>query len=296
MNDHLSQPKQSSSIATNDQIRKALEVIHDVRSPNKLRQDASEYLEQVKSDDKVPVLGYSLAADHSQPAIVRHFGLSLLEHAIRHRWNEYTVEQSTALRDWELSLAQDLADQEPFYIRNKVALIWVEIAKRSWALDWMDMDECLARLWNGSLASKELVLAILEMLSEDVFGHEDAIAGLRSTELNRACVDIFTPMDVLVDQFPSRGTSINVRYGDEGWMSRMGNLLEWCITQEGNDEARQACAVKIVITLRSVISWVIPKSLSTARMITRLCQCLESFHLPLQLVSAKSVRRPVKPS
>lgn len=236
-------------------------------------------------EDEAPHHGYTVAADQSQPAVIRHFGLSLLEHAIRHGWNEYTLEQNTALREWELSLARNLTDQDPLYIRNKIASIWVEIAKRSWALDWMDMDECLAHLWNGSLVSKELVLAILEMLSEDVFGHEDAIAGLRSTELNRACVDIFTPMAVLLDRFPSRGTSINVRYGNEGWLSRMSDLLEWSVAQEGDGEARRACALKVMMTLRSVISWAIPQSLSTAKMTARLCQALRSSHLPIQLVS-----------
>ncbi|KAL8701921.1 MAG: hypothetical protein Q9224_000275 [Gallowayella concinna] len=289
MNGYLSQPKQANAAISNDQIRKALEIIHDVKSPNKLRQEASQYLEQVKSDDEAPSNGFSLAVDPSQPAVVRHFGLSLLDHAIRQRWNDYTLEQSTALREWELTLAQNLTDHDPFYIRNKIALIWAEVAKRSWALDWMDMDERLVRLWTGSLASKELVLAILETLSEDVFGHEDAVAGLRSTELNRACIDIFTPMAVLADQFPSRGTSINVRYGDEGWISRMGDLLEWCINQEGNDEARYACAVKVLITLRSVIGWVVPKSLSSARMITRLCQCLSTPNIPIQLAAVDTL-------
>ncbi|KAL8779897.1 MAG: hypothetical protein Q9213_006719 [Squamulea squamosa] len=290
MNGHAIQLKQTDVAVSEDQIRKALEVIHDVRSPNKLRQEASEYLENVKLEDEAPHHGYTIAADPSQPAVIRHFGLSLLDHAIRHRWNEYTVEQGTALREWELTLARNLTDKDPLYIRNKIALIWVEIAKRSWALDWMDMDECLAHLWNGSLVSKELVLAILEMLSEDVFGHEDAIAGLRSTELNRACVDIFTPMAVLLDRFPSRGTSINVRYGDEGWLSRMGDLLEWCVTQKSDDDARRACAVKVMMTLRSVVSWAIPQSLSTAKMTARLCQALQSSHLPIQLGAVETLQ------
>ncbi|KAL8851064.1 MAG: hypothetical protein Q9221_003960 [Calogaya cf. arnoldii] len=243
MNGHL---KQTDAVVSQDKIRTALEVIHDVRSPNKLRQEASDYLEKVKLDDEAPQHGYTMAADQSEPAIVRHFGLSLLDHAIRYRWNEYTVEQSTVLREWELDLARNLTDRDPSYIRNKIASIWVDIAKRSWALDWMDMDECLTGLWNGPLASKELVLAILETLSEDVFGHEDPIAGLRSTELNRACIGIFTPMSVFLEYYASREIDVNVRYGDEGWLSRMGDLLEWCISQEGDDKARQACAVKVM--------------------------------------------------
>lgn len=286
MSAHNEHPSQANGTVSNDEICRALEVVHDARSPNPIRQKASEYLEQINSDEQAPYHGFTLAADRSQAAVVRHYGLSLLENAVRHRWVDYSVEQSTMLRDWELSLAQTIADDDPFYIRTKIASVWVEIAKRSWALDWMDMDERLVRLWGGSLASKELVLTILETLSEDVFGHEDTAAGLRGTDLNSACVDIFTPVSVLLEHFPSRATSINVRYGDEGWLSRMADLLELCVATEGDNKPEKACAVKILVTLRSVINWVIPKSISTANLITRLCQCLASPHLPIQLVSA----------
>lgn len=284
MSEYDDHPNQAGVEVSNDQIRRALEVIHDARSSNSLRQDASDYLEKIKLDEEAPYHGYKLGADKSQAAIVRHYGLSLLENAVRHRWADYTADQSTLVREWELSLAQSVSDSDPFFIRTKIALIWVEIAKRSWALDWMDMDERLVRLWEGPWASKELVLTILEALSEDVFGHEDAIAGLRGTDLNKACLDIFTPMAVLREHLPSRDTSINIRYGEEGWLSRVADLLDQCVTKSGSNEAEKACAVKILLTLRSVIGWIVPKSISASRLITRLCQCLASPHLPIQLV------------
>lgn len=286
MSDYDKDPNHVNGLVSTDQIRRALEVIHDARSPNSLRQKASDYLEQIKSDEEAPYHGYQLAADRSQASVVRHYGLSVLENAVRHHWADYSLEQSTMVRDWELSLAQTVTDQDPFYIRTKIASIWVEIAKRSWALNWMDMDERLVRLWDGSLASKELVLTILETLSEDVFGHhEDSTAGLRGTDIGRACVDIFTPMSVLLEQFPSQETSINVRYGEEGWLSRMADLLELCISKEGSNAPERACAVKILGTLRSVMAWAIPRSISTSNLVTRLCQCLASPYLPIQLVS-----------
>lgn len=287
MDEHPDQPAQESNGHLHDRIRRALTAVHDGRSPNSLRQEASEYLEQVKSGDEAPYHGYSLAADKSESDVVRHYGLSCLETAVRHRWADYSAAQNMALRNWELSLAQDVTDQDPYFIRTKIALIWVEIAKRSWALDWMNMDEQLVHLWEGSLASKELVLTILEVLSEDVFAHEDATAGLRSTDLSRACVEIVTPMRVLVEHFPSRDIGMNVRYGDQGWLSRIGDLLAHCITTDGNPEARQACAVKILSTLRSLTSWVIPKSISSSNLVTRLSQCLASSYLPVQIVSSE---------
>ncbi|KAL8945106.1 MAG: hypothetical protein Q9211_000379 [Gyalolechia sp. 1 TL-2023] len=266
MSEYDNHQNQAGHSVSDDQIRRALEVIHDARSANSLRQEASHYLESIKSDEEAPYYGYKLGADKSQAAIVGHYGLSLLEHAVRHRWADYSAEQSAMVRGWEVDLAQNATESDPFFLRTKIATIWVEIAKRSWALDWMDMDECLVRLWEGSLASKELVLTILETLSEDVFGNEDATAGLRGTDLNRACVDIFTPMSVLLEHYPSRETSVNVRYGEEGWLSRMADLLHWCNMQDSGGQAEKACAAKVLITLRSVISWVIPKSISTTNL------------------------------
>ncbi|KAL8951121.1 MAG: hypothetical protein Q9222_002893 [Ikaeria aurantiellina] len=281
--------KQTDVAASKDQVQRALEVIHDIRSSNALRHEASTYLENFKSDDEAPYHGYSLAEDKSQSPIVRHYGLSLLEDAIRRRWTNYTPEQSAALRNWELSLAQSVTDQDPFYLRNKIALIWVEIAKRSWALDWMDMDANLFQLWQASLASKELVLTVLETLSEDIFGHEDAAAGLRGTDLNKACIDITTSVAVLTECFPSRDTSINVRYGEDGWLSRMGELLDWCLSFQGGDEGSKACALRILSTIRSVVIWAVPKSLSSTRLITRLCQCMASAQLPIQLAAVDAL-------
>ncbi|KAL8711046.1 MAG: hypothetical protein Q9220_004427 [cf. Caloplaca sp. 1 TL-2023] len=277
--------EQTDVATSKDQVQRALEVIHDVRSSNSLRHEASAYLDKFKSDDEAPYHGYSLAVDKSQSPIVRHYGLSLLEDAIRHRWSHYTPEQSAALRDWELDLAKSITDQDPFYLRNKIALIWVEMAKRSWALDWMDMDASLFHLWQASLVSKELVLTVLETLSEDIFGHEDAAAGLRGTDLNKACIDIMTSVTVLTECFPSRDTSINVRYGEDGWLARMGDLLEWCLGSQGNDENSKTCALRILTTLRSVVPWTVPKSLSSTRLITRLCQCMASAYLPIQLAA-----------
>ena len=270
---------------TSPRILEALEVIHNPRSPNTVRQKASQYLEEMKSDDQAPYHGFTLASVKSQQAIVRHYGLSLLEHAIRHRWADYTIEQSTALRDWVLSLAQGVDDEDPLYIRNKIATIWVEIAKRSWVLNWMDMDELLVRLWGGPVAQKLLVLTVLESLSEDIFGHEDLTAGLRGTDLNRACVEIFTPVAVLAEHFPTRETSVNVRYGDEGWLSRIGDLIEWCSRDASIEPFRQICAVKALSTLKSIIGWIIPRALVITRCVQRTCGCLAASNLPIQLVS-----------
>ncbi len=269
---------------TNAHIIQALEVIHNPRSLNSLRQDASKFLDGVKNNEEAPYNGFSLASNRNQPAIVRHYGLSLLENAIRHRWAQYTGEQGAALQNWVVNLAQEVTEEDPLYLRNKVAEIWVEIAKRSWALDWMDMDELLVRLWNGPVVRKALVLTVLETLSEDTFGREDATAGLRGTSLNRACVEIFTPASVLLEDFPDRETSINVRYGEEGWLSRIGDFLNWCIQDDQMAKVQQAYAITALSTLKSVMSWVIPGALMTSHTFDKICSCISVPAIPVQLV------------
>ncbi|MCJ1467281.1 hypothetical protein MMC07_005905 [Pseudocyphellaria aurata] len=271
------------------QILRALEVIHDPWSQNLLRQKASQYLEEIKLDKEAPYHGFGLASTKAKPAVVRHFGLSLLDQAIRHRWAEYTLDQRTTLREWVLALSESVTADDPLYLRNKIAEIWVEVAKRSWVLEWMDMDELLVRLWNGSVVQKMLVLTILETLSEDIFGHEDAAAGLRGTDLNRAFVDIFTPATVLTEQFPSRETSINVRYGQEGWISRIGELTDWCTGEAQIDEPQRACAVKCLLTLKSAIGWIIPRALVDTRSVRRICRCLAAANLSVQLAAVDAL-------
>jgi len=267
------------------QILRALEAVHDPKSTNTVRQDASFYLEEVRSIEEAPFHGFGLASSKEQPAIVRHYGLSLLEYAVRHRWSEYTPEQSQALRDWVVELSHSTEKGDPPYITNKVAEIWVEIAKRSWGLDWMDMDELLVRLWDGPVVQKTLVLTVLETLSDEVFGKEDATAALRGSDLRRTCVEIFTPAQVLNEHFPTRETMVNTRYGSEGWLSRMADLLDWCIRDGKIDENQYVCAVKTLATFKSVIGWIIPRALVTTQSVHRICAGLAASNVPLQLVS-----------
>ena len=283
--DDYSSARQTDASYTDTQILRALELIYDSRSSNEHRQDASQYLEQVKAQDQAPNHGYILAANKSHPPVVRHYGLSLLGDAIRHRWMGFTAEQSLALRAWVVKLAQGVAQEDPVFIRNKIAQLWVEIATRSWVLEWMDMDEQLVRLWTGSACQKELVLEILETLSENSFGKEETTTALRGSELGKACVEIFTPAQIMIDHFPSRDTSINVRYGDDGWLVRISDSLRWYNQEGHNNPGLQTCAVKALLTLKSVVYWIMLRAIATTDCIQRIFECLTMSNQAMQLVS-----------
>jgi len=277
-------------------IHEALELVHSPYSSNESRRQASLFLEEVKADDEAPYHGFTLASDKDQQPVVRHYALSLLEHAIKHKWAEYSEAQASALRGWVLQLSQNISLEDPLYLRNKTAQLWVDIAKRSWAAEWTDMDELLVRLWElpGSIVHKEFVLFVLETLSDEVFNGEDTVAILREGALSKACVEIFTPAIVLAEAFPNRQLGTDVRYGEEGWLVRLGELLNHCLSPDSFQNVQyQTCAVKTLAVYKSVMPWAIPRAIASASCVQHMCNSLAAPSVPVQLVSSR--RRSPRP-
>jgi exportin-5 len=269
-------------------IHGALDIVHSPYSSNDARKEASLFLEDIKGEEEAPYHGFTLAHDRSQQPVVRHYALSLLEHAIKHRWPEYSESQADALRGWILQLSENLSPDDPLYLRNKTAQLWVEIAKRSWAGEWLDMDELLVRLWNvaGSVVHKEFVLFVLETLSEEIFNGEDPTAALREGILSRACVEIFTPAVVLAESFPNRQLGTGMRHGDEGWLVRLGQLLDQCLDNDvHNSEQYRSCAVKTLAVFKSAMPWAIPNAIAAASCVKHMCKSLAVPSAPVQMVS-----------
>jgi exportin-5 len=270
------------------QIHEALNIVHGPYSANDSRREASLFLEEIKTNEEAPYHGFTLASDKSQQPVVRHYALSLLEHAIKHKWTQYSEAQATALRNWVLQLSREVSAEDPLYLRNKTAQLWVEVAKRSWASEWLDMDELLVRLWEvpGSVVHKEFVLFVLETLSDEVFNGEDTIAIMREGALSKACVEIFTPAIILAETFPNRQIGTPVRYGEEGWLLRIGELLGQCLdTDMSSNQEYQSCSVKVLGVYKSVMPWAIPGAISRASCVQNMCKSLAAPSVAVQLVS-----------
>lgn len=268
-------------------IHDALNVVHSPYSTNQSRQEAQAFLEDVKTLPEAPSHGFTLASNKSHSPILRHYGLSLLEHAVRHKWSEYNQGQAEYLRGWVLQLAQAVSREDPVYVRSKVSQLWVEVAARCWAAEWMDMDDLLVQMWQvpDSPVHKELVLQILETLSEEVFTGDDSVIAMRETALSKACVEIFTPASVLVETFPNRQVGPVVRSGHEGWLQRVCQLLHDCLSGDiQNNEDIRACAVRALEVCYSVMPWAIPKALSATGCVTTICNALAANHVSVQKV------------
>ncbi|EGX96581.1 Armadillo-type fold domain containing protein [Cordyceps militaris CM01] len=269
-------------------IREALDVVHSPFSNNNARRDAQNFLEEIKSHDEAPMQGYNLASDRAQPPVVRHYALSLLEHAIRYKWSGYTEEQALTLRNWVLELAQAVSRVDPPYLRNKTAQLWVEVAKRCWGGEWLDMDAMLVQLWEvpDSAVHKELVMFVLETLSDEVFAGDDSVVAMREGVLSKACVEVFTPTAVLVEAFPNRHPGPDVRSGHDGWLSRLSVLLGSCLAASpaDNDEVK-SCTIKGLSLMLSLMPWAIPKAIASAGCVNYMCQGLSSTVPEIQKAS-----------
>ncbi|KAF2728249.1 ARM repeat-containing protein [Polyplosphaeria fusca] len=270
------------------QVLHALQAIYDPASSNDTRRHASEYLEQAKQHPEAPSYGHALALNRDQPAQLRHYGLSMLEYAIKYKWDDFTLDQGAIIRKYVLDLTQNVVEEDPVYLRNKIAQLWTEIAKRSWADDWLDMDQQLCELWHLSVPHLDLVLYILETLSEEIFNREDPTAGLRGSDLGRAMVEIFTPVAVLAEHLPSRDKGPDVRHGEEGWLKRLCNNLDWCLTQDVQNQDRiRSSAVRTMNALRASMSWVMPKAIVQVQVVEACCKALAVPVVPLQQASVE---------
>jgi exportin-5 len=272
-------------------VRQALQVVHSAYSTNDDRQTAQHFLENFKAVKEAPLQGYNLAADKSQPPIVRHYALSLLEHAIKHKWTGYAPDEAEYLRRWVLDLCRAVSKDDPVYLRNKTAQLWVDAAKRSWVAEWMDMDALLVQLWDieDSPVHKELVMFVLETLSDEVFNGDDPIVAMREGALSKACVEIFTPTAVLVEAFPKRQPGPDVRCGDEGWLVRISRFLDQCLAADVQNETVRACAVKALQVFYSLMSWAIPKAVAAASCVPIMVRGLAAPSLPVQKASLEAL-------
>lgn len=266
-------------------VIEALQIIHSPASKNDHRREATAYLEDIKARDSIADIGYNLANDKTQQPVVRYFGLDILEHVIKRQAFALNEQSSSALRQMILQLSLTLPDTPQHFIRNKIAALWVELAKRSWALDWFDLDEVLQQLWQQSNVGKEFVFRVLENLSEDVFAREDPTAVLRDRDLNNAVVEIFSSSDHYSGGLKIGDTKYHMRQGDEGWTVRISNYLQQLLQQNVLDsESRRLCEAALN-TLRSVFSWIMSPAIVSANAMSVVCEAMTRSETELRITA-----------
>ena len=106
---------------------------------------------------------------HSFP--VRHVGLQLFEHSIKHQWNDMNPDEKLYVKNSAMSvLAEGTNDllTEPTHIKDALSRLVVEMIKREWPQQWPDMLKEMKQLACHGETQTELVLFIFLRLAEDI--------------------------------------------------------------------------------------------------------------------------------
>ncbi|KAH3678591.1 hypothetical protein OGATHE_000141 [Ogataea polymorpha] len=290
-----------------DQIVGSLEVIYNPQSTNKSRHEAQEFLESIKQIPESPYWGYLLALpDNKNDFIVRHFGLSLLSNAIKKDFSQWDLEKQEAVRNWVIELAMKVAPTDPHYMKEKIAFLWVEIAKRCWGLclskeeeeialkdksytdheklqSWASMDASLLRLWEHSLITRELSLIIFRALFEDVYLLDDPVVSQRNNVLSSLCPEVVVSEEILLLKYEPNESLRIFAASNQGWLLRWSGLLEECIdymlshprsSSDENYRNLYNLAVKILQVFKTSLYWILPIAFRAAGVLGKLSRLL----------------------
>lgn len=295
-----------------NQILKALEIVHDPQSSNVSRRDAQAFLEEVKLKEESPFWGYQLALpeNYAKNYIVRHFGLSLLQHAILKRYHTLDIPKVTAVREWIVELSNKVEEDDSHFLKEKLAFLWASLAKRIWgsflvkdrssepdqdtepiseqefADGWASMDADLWTLWNGSKQSRELSLIILRTLFEDIYLLDDQLAAERTNVLNQLSVCIVTPSQVLERIYEPNATLNACKGSTQGWfVAWSGFLLEILNENAANSAIVQTFVPKILTNFKTCLHWVQPSVLKAQNIMNTFINILTVPDIKLKTLS-----------
>ncbi|XP_029305896.1 exportin-5 [Cottoperca gobio] len=154
-----------------DQLIKALNVMMDAETGQIFRLEALKFCEEFKETSSFCVPCGLQLADKAQPAVVRHFGLQILEHVIKFRWNNMQQREKVQLKECAMQLLSTGTHailEEESHIKDGLSRITVEMIKREWPQHWPDMLKEMEALTSSGEAQTELVMLILLRLAEDV--------------------------------------------------------------------------------------------------------------------------------
>ncbi|XP_020080083.1 protein EXPORTIN 1A-like [Ananas comosus] len=111
---------------------------------------------------------------NSQNLNTKFFALQVLESVIKYRWNALPVEQRDGIKNYisdvivQLSSNEDSFRRERLYV-NKLNIILVQVLKHEWPARWQSFVPDLVSAAKSSETICENCMAILKLLSEEVF-------------------------------------------------------------------------------------------------------------------------------
>lgn len=292
-----------------NQILEALQAIYDPKSTNDKRRESQLFLESVKKNEESPYFGFQLALheNYEKNYIVRHYGLSLLQYAITKRFHTLDRSKISIIREWITVLAERTAEDDSYFLKEKVGFIWASLAKRIWGSflvkykdeeqgskptkedyddGWASMDSDLWNLWNGSKQTREVSLVILRTIFEDIYLLDDPVASKRNPILTQLSVLIVTPSSTLESIYEHSPSLSICKASDQGWLIEWSKFLIKLLTE--NDTCApdvQQFVPKILSTFKTCLHWIQPRVLREENIMNTLVNILTVSDMKLKTLA-----------
>jgi exportin-5 len=152
-----------------EQIVMAIRAINDPATTSEVRRQAGDFCEAFKQRDDCCSLAVQMMSSESDD-IIRHFALHVLENTLKIKWNDFDANTMEGMRACFLDLMatkmRDMATEKHF-VKEKLAKLVAEVAKRQFPQRWQSMWEQLQQVWSVGDTQIELVCLVLRSIAED---------------------------------------------------------------------------------------------------------------------------------
>ncbi|CAG8639436.1 10452_t:CDS:10 [Cetraspora pellucida] len=266
-------------------IIQALDIIHSPFASNEVRLEAHQYCNSIKDNPNAPIFGHLLALkENGQSDVVRHFGLQLLENTIRYKWIDgiYGDSEREQIKQAIINLVQkgthDILIEKQF-IKEKVAKLFADVARREWPTRWADMNSLLRSLYAYSPTTQELTLMIFRYLGKE-------------SDLRDSLTCIIASYNILRERYPdgmkgdstsSRKDEIIIMQGEpdsEGWLMLWVRSLEQLLNEWKRQSTSSVIYKKLIVATLSTIAiyveWIISRSIVETNVLLVACESLLS--------------------
>lgn len=211
---------------------------------------------------------------------IRHFGLQLLEHYVRFKWNDAAPTQKVEFRDLTMQLIAKGSShvlEEEIYIKEGKTKIMVEMIKRVWPQQWTNMLAELDELCQMGDSQTELVLLILLRLVEDV-------VSFHNIQQQKRRKDLWQALSASMEQISTFLSNVLARYSNK-YRAMLQSFEGQQPSAEQTIELRCACKVTqtVLLALCGFVEWMEFKYLfiNEKRMLTLLYQLLRDDELKM---------------
>ncbi|XP_034488203.1 exportin-5 [Drosophila innubila] len=175
------------------ELAKAVDLILHPGTLQQARLEAHMACERFKDESPLCAqVGLYLASSVQYNQQVRHFGLQLIEYTIKFKWNCITHEEKVYIKDNAIKMLNigvgAAEDRSLLHLKDALSRIIVEMIKREWPQQWLDLLPELSQACQKGEAQTELVLMVFLRLVEDV-------ALLQTIESNQRRKDMYQALN-----------------------------------------------------------------------------------------------------